>query len=99
MFKYFSASEVSAQALALSALADHLPDGTLKTEMQAIVSTLQALATSNFSATEVSAQASALSSLADDLPDGALKTQMQAIVSTLQSLATSLASLYHNAYI
>ena len=67
--------------------------------MQAIVSTLQALATSNCSANEVSAQASALSSLADDLPDGALKTQMQAIVSTLYSLATSLASLYHNAYI
>ena len=81
------------QASALSALAEHLSEGTLKTQMQAIVSTLQALATSNFSATEVSAQASALSSLADDLPDGALKTQMHAIVSTLTALATSLASL------
>jgi hypothetical protein len=44
--KYFSAIEVSVQASALSSLADDLSDGALKTQMQAIVSTLTALATS-----------------------------------------------------
>ena len=44
--KYFSATEVLAQASALSALADDLPDGALKTQIEAIVSTLTALATS-----------------------------------------------------
>ena len=44
--KYFSATEVETQAAALTSLADDLPDGALKTQIEAIVSTLTALATS-----------------------------------------------------
>ena len=43
---YVSATEVRAQASALKSLADDLPDGALKTQMLAIVSTLTALASS-----------------------------------------------------
>ena len=44
--KYNSATEVTAQASALKSLADGLPDGTLKPQVIAIVSTITALATS-----------------------------------------------------
>ena len=44
--KYFSATEVTAQAAALKSLADDLPAGALKTQITAIVGTLTTLATS-----------------------------------------------------
>ena len=44
--KYFSATEVETQASALTSLADDLPDGALKTQIEAIIATLTALASS-----------------------------------------------------
>jgi hypothetical protein len=44
--KYFSATEVTAQASALKSHADGLTDGAFKTQILAIVSTLTALANS-----------------------------------------------------